>query len=89
MYMDTKIVSTTDFIRNFGTYADMLPKLDKIILTREGRPFASVKSSPEEKNRQLLRSAGIFKGTPLEDDKFWKKVLKRKSKKKVYDLSGI
>jgi len=80
--MDTKIIPITDFIRKFGEYTKVLTRLDKLILTREGRPFAIVKATPEEKNRQLARFIGIWKDTKLDDDNFWKKVLIRKSRKK-------
>lgn len=79
--MNTKIIPVTDFIRNFGDFAQMLPRLDKLILTREGRPFAEVKATPFEKNKKLLLSFGKWKGTELDDDKLWKTVLKRKSRK--------
>lgn len=80
--MDTMIIPITDFVRKFGQYADKLSSLDKIILTREGRPFAELKSTPEEKNKKLLSFAGIWKGTKLDDDKLWKKVLVRRNRKK-------
>lgn len=81
--MSIKIVPITDFIRNFGVYSDLLSKIDKLILTREGRPFATIKATPEEKNKKLLSFAGIFNGTKLEDEKFWKNTLKRKSRKEI------
>lgn len=81
--MDTIIVPVTDFIRKFGEYADLLPKLDEIILTREGRHFAVIKASPRERNLRLLESAGVWKNTNLDDDSFWKKTLKRKNKKDI------
>ncbi len=79
--MDTKIVSVTDFLRNFGKYADMLPNVDKLILTREGRPYAEFKLTPEERNERLLALRGKWDGKLFGDDKFWKKVLKRKNRK--------
>lgn len=84
--MDTRIIPITEFIRNFGRYADMLPSLRKIILTREGWPYAEVKLTPEERNGKLLKLAGAWKGTELDDDVFWKKVLTRKSRKKPITL---
>ena len=42
--MISKIVPVTDFIRNFGTFADLIPRIDELILTREGKPFAVVKA---------------------------------------------
>ncbi len=80
--MDTKIIPITDFVRKFGQYADMLSSMDKIILTREGRPFAEVKATPQEKNRKLLALRGSWKGTLFDNDALWKKVLTRRNRKK-------
>ena len=82
----TQIVPVTDFIRNFGKYADLLPKLDGIILTREGRSFATVKPSREEKRKLMQKAAGLWKGTDLDNDKIWADVLSRKSKAKINKL---
>lgn len=79
--MNSKIIPVSDFIRKFGDYAEMLPMVDKIILTRDGRPFATVKATPEEKNRELLNFFGLWKGTKLDSDKFWSKVLTRKNRR--------
>jgi len=84
--MDTKIIPITDFIRRFGAYADLLPHMDKLILTRQGRPFAEVRATAQEKNRKLLKFAGVWKGTKLDDDAYWKKVLSRKSRKPIVKL---
>lgn len=81
-----RIIPVSDFIRNFGDYADMLPALDKIVLTREGRPFATVKATPEEKNRELLNYFGLWRGTKLDSDKIWAKVLKRKNRRRQIKL---
>ena len=79
--MNAPIIPITDFIRKFGAYADLLPSTEGIILTRDGRPFATIQATPEEKNRELLKLFGAWKNTPLDSDAFWKKVLKRKSRK--------
>lgn len=81
--MDTKIVPITDFVRKFGMYADLLPSVNELVLTRGGRPFATVKATPEEKNRELLACAGIWKGTKLDNDTFWKKARTRKNRRKL------
>ena len=78
--MDIKITSVTDFIRRFGDYADLLPTIDKIILTRDGRPFATVKAAAETKNEKLLALSGIWKNTKLDSDSFWKEILVRKNR---------
>lgn len=84
--MDTKIIPITDFIRKFGEYTSLLPKVNKLILTRDGRPFAEIKATPSEKNRKLLSFAGIWKGSELDNDKIWKKVLSRKNRKKIVSI---
>jgi len=84
--MDTRIIPVTDFIRKFGDWAEILPSIDKIILTREGRPFATVKASAEIKNEKLLALAGIWKDTKLEKDSLWEKVLTRKNRKNPVKL---
>ena len=66
--MDIKIIPISDFIRKFGEYTAILPKIDKLILTREGRPFAEIKATASEKNKKLLSMAGIWKDTELDDD---------------------
>lgn len=80
------IISVTDFIRNFGDYTRILPEVEKLVLTRDGRPFAEVKIVPEEKNKKLLTFFGLWKGTNLDDDKFWKKALTRGNRKKTINL---
>ena len=79
--MDTRIIPVTDFIRRFGDWAELLPEMNEIILTREGRPFATVKATAENKNEKLLGLAGVWKNTKLDNDSVWKKVLSRKNRK--------
>ena len=78
--MNSRNIPITDFIRRFGDYAAILPFMDELIVTREGRPFATIKATPEEKNRELLKCVGLWKGSVLDSDNFWKKVLKRKNR---------
>ena len=84
--MDTRIIPVTDFIRRFGDWAEILPNIDKIILTREGRPFATVKASAEIKNEKLLALSGIWKNTKLDNNSLWDKVLTRKNRKNTVKL---
>ena len=79
--MATRIIPVTDFIRNFGFYSDLLVEVDKLILTREGRPFATVETTPEEKNRKLLSLRGSWDGKLFENDAVWKAVLIRRNRK--------
>lgn len=84
--MNPTIIPITDFIRKFGAYADQLPALGELILTRDGRPFATLKATPQEKNRELLHLFGAWKNTPLDSDNFWKTVRTRKNRKKPITL---
>lgn len=79
--MDTKIIPITDFIRKFGEYADKLSSLDKIILTREGRPFAQLTATTQEKNRKLLSLRETWDGRLFKNKAIWKKVLARRNRK--------
>lgn len=79
--MDSKMVTVTDFIRNFGDYAALLPAVPELVLTRDGYPFATVKSTPAVKNAKLKSLLGLWKGTGLDDDKLWKRALKRNNRK--------
>ena len=80
--MDTKVMPITDFIRKFGEYADMLPLMDKFILTRDGRPFATLKATPQEKNKRLLSLRGAWDGRLFGNDAVWKAVAVRRNRKK-------
>ncbi len=84
--MNTKIIPITEFIRRFGVYSQLLPTLSGLILTREGRPFATLRATPEEKNRQLLSFFGLWKGTDLDSDLLWKTVRKRRNRKALISL---
>ena len=58
--------------------------MDKfLILTKGGEPFAELRALPEFKKKLIMHSAGSWKGTDLDNDKLWKEVLKRKSRKKI------
>ncbi len=75
------IISITDLRRNFGEITANLDKIEEIILTKGGEPFAILKSAPEVKRKMLKKSAGVWKGTSLDNEKIWREVLKRKSRK--------
>jgi len=75
------IVSVTELRRNFGEITANLAKIDFLLLIRGGEPFAILKAAPEEKRKVLRKAVGAWKGTSLDSDVFWKKVLKRKSRR--------
>lgn len=80
--MDAPIVPITDFIRRIGDYADMLPNVTKLIITRDGRPFATFQATPEEKNARLIKLFGTWKGSLFDNDMIWKAVAVRRNRKK-------
>lgn len=75
------IVPITDLRRRFGEITANLSSSEEILLTKGGELFAVLRAAAPVKNKSLLELAGAWKGTELADDKFWKKVLKRKSRK--------
>jgi len=76
------IVPITDLRRRFGEITARLAYIDSLILTKGGEPFAILKSAPNIKRKNLIKAAGAWKNTDLDDDKFWKIALKRKSRSK-------
>lgn len=80
--MDTVIIPITDFVRKAGEYAARLPSLEKIILTKGGRPFAELKATPEEKNKKLIALIKSFDGKLFENEEVWKAVFTRRNRKK-------
>ena len=81
-----RVVSVTDFRRNFGEITANLAKVESLILTRSGEPFAVLKAVPEEKKKILRGAAGAWEGTALDNDALWKNVFKRQSRKAAVDL---
>ncbi len=84
--MDTRIIPVTDFLRNARASLDLLSRIDKIILTREGRPFATMEITPEEKNKQLLALRGKWDGRLFDTPAIWKAVMVRRNRKKPIKL---
>jgi hypothetical protein len=76
-----RIVPITDLRRKFGEITENLAGLGEIILTKDGRPFAVLRSAVEEKRKRLLTFAGMWKSTEMDDKKMWKEILARKSSK--------
>lgn len=81
-----RIVSVTELRRNFGVLTANLAKIDSLILTRGGEPFAILKTVPKEKMKILKKAAGGWKGSELDKDRLWEEVFKRKSRQKRVSL---
>ena len=78
-----KIIAINDLRRKFGEIEKELPYVNRFIITKKGKPFAILSADPAIKRKRLLEMAGIWKNTDLDDDKLWKDVLKRKSRRKI------
>ena len=78
-----RIISINDLRRRFGEIEKELLYVNRFIITKKGKPFAILSADPEIKRKRLLEMAGIWKNTDLDDDKLWKEVLKRKSRRKT------
>lgn len=76
-----RIISVTELRRNFGEITANLAAIDYLILTRGGEPFAVLKAAPEIKRKSLMKTAGAWKDTELDDDRLWTEVFKRQSRK--------
>lgn len=81
-----KIIPITDLRRNFGEYTANLARLDSLILTKGGEPFAILKALPSEKRKVMRKAAGAWKNTSLDSDSLWKKVRVRVSRRKPVAL---
>lgn len=86
MNANTPIVSVTDFVRNFSDYVDLLPKVEEIILTRDSRAIATIKSTAEEKNRELLAFLGTWDPKLFANNEAWKAVAVRRNRKSPVKL---
>lgn len=81
-----KTIAINDLRRRFGEIEEALPFVDHFILTKKGRPFAVLSATPSIKREQMMKTAGVFKGTKLANDAFWKDVLRKKSRKEKITL---
>ena len=78
-----KTIAISDLRRKFGEVERELPYVNRFIITKKGKPFAILSADPAIKRKHLLEMVGIWKNTDLDDDKLWKEVIKRKSRKKI------
>ena len=74
-------IAISDLRRKFGEIEALLPHIDKINLTKNGKVIASIVPDWRIKRKVLLKFAGSWKGTKLDNDNVWKDVLTRKSRK--------
>lgn len=81
-----RIVSITELRRNFGGITANLSRIDALILTRGGEPFAILKAAPEERRKVIRGAAGRWRGTTLDKDSLWQRILRRKSRREPVSL---
>lgn len=80
-----KTIPISDLRRKFGNIERVLPYVDHFIITKKGKPFATLAATLAVKKSLMRRTAGVLKGTNLDNDALWKEVLKRKCR--VKDIS--
>ncbi len=80
------IIPISDLRRKFGDVEAMLPYVDRVVLTKKGRPFAAISALPEVKKNILHRYAGALKKTDLDNNRVWKEVAKRRSRTNIIQL---
>ncbi|OGK23565.1 hypothetical protein A2954_02465 [Candidatus Roizmanbacteria bacterium RIFCSPLOWO2_01_FULL_37_12] len=80
------IVAISDLRKKFGDIEAMLPYVESITITKKGKPFAILSATDEVKRSVIRKYAGAWKNSELDDDKLWKKVLTRKSRRKPIRL---
>jgi len=83
---NTPIVAISELRKRFGDIEKSLPFVDRIILTKKGKPFAVLSAAPSVKKDLMKKTAGSLKGTQLDSDTLWKSVQKRVSRKHPVNL---
>ncbi len=76
-----RIVSITELRRNFGVITENLAKIESLIITKGGEPFAILRATQNAKKKILNKAKGSWENTSLDDDTLWKDIFKKKSRK--------
>jgi len=76
-----RLIPVTELRRNFDAATRDLARVESLILTRRGEPFAILKALPAEKRKLLHKAAGAWAGTKLDNDKIWTEVAKKRSRR--------
>ncbi len=82
----TKYISINELRRRFSEIEAELPYLESLVITKKGKPIATLTSAPELKKSLRRSTAGAWRGTDLDDDKLWTEVGKRRSRRNSIDL---
>jgi hypothetical protein len=80
------LIPISQMRKKFGEIETMLPYVDHITITKKGKPLAIITAAPEIKRSMIKKYAGSLKGSELDNEKIWKRVFKRKSRKKPIKL---
>lgn len=80
------LIPISQMRKKFGEIEAILPYVDQITITKKGKPLAIITAAPEIKRAMIKKYAGSLKGSELDNDKIWKKIFKRKSRKKPIKL---
>jgi len=76
-----KRIPISELRRRFGEIEKELPYVDHFVLTKKGKPFATLSSAPEVKKGLRQKTAGSWRDTQLDDDELWHEVSKKKSRR--------
>lgn len=81
-----KIIPISQLRKKFGDIELALPYVDYFVLTKKGKPFATLTATAEVKRNVIKRLAGSLRNTDLDNDTTWKEVFKKKSRLKSINL---
>lgn len=84
--MFKNIIPISDLRKKFGVIEAALPYVDHFILTKKGKPFATLTATFDLKKNVIKKCAGAFKDLGLDNDKIWEAVLMKKSRQKSITL---
>lgn len=79
-------VSINYLRRNFGEIEKALPFVSHFVITKKGKPFATLSATIGVKKELMKKTAGAFKGSRMDSDILWKEVSKKKSRKQSIRL---
>jgi len=82
----TNIIPISDLRKKFGDIETALPHVGYFILTKNGKPFATLTATLETKKAVTQKFAGAFKQLGLDNDRIWGKSMKRTSRKATIKL---
>lgn len=76
-----KTIPISELRKRFGEIEQALPYTDRIVITKKGKPFASISAVPSVKQERMRTFAGALHDTALDNDALWDGVKQKKSRK--------